>query len=47
MRCQDAEELGLAIKRRYDRSLQRRGLARADRRRAEAEVAERLDRLLA
>jgi len=46
-RCQSAEELGQAIKRRYDRSLQRRGIAQAGRHRAEAEMAERLDRLLA
>ena len=46
-RCQDAEELGLAIKRRYDRSLQRRGIAPPGRARAEAELANRLDRLLA
>jgi hypothetical protein len=35
------------LRRRYDRQRQRAGLGQADRRRAEAEVAERLNRLLA
>jgi hypothetical protein len=46
MACDSAEQLGQQLKRRYDRSLQRQGMAPADRRRVEAEVAAQLDRLL-
>jgi hypothetical protein len=44
LRCQSAEEMGLKLKRRFDRSLRRRGIdpSRSRQRRAEAE----LDRLL-
>lgn len=42
MQCQSAEELGLALKRRYQRQQQRQGMAPSDRRRDEAEFAERL-----
>jgi hypothetical protein len=46
VKCQSAEEMGQKLRRRYDRQRQRGGLAPADRRRAEAELAERLDQLL-
>ena len=36
--CDSAEQLGERLKRRYDRQLQRRGLARPDRGRAEAQL---------
>ena len=45
--CDSAEQLGKRLKQRYDGHRQRAGLAPANRRRAEAEVAEQLDRLLA
>jgi hypothetical protein len=45
-RCQSAEELGQQLRKRYDRRRQRQGLAPARDARVEAEVAERLDRLL-
>jgi hypothetical protein len=45
--CDSAEQLGERLKRRYDRQRQRAGLAPADRHRAEAELAERLDKVLA
>jgi hypothetical protein len=47
--CDSAEQLGQQLKRRYDRSLQRKrqGIAPAGNGRAEVEVAEQLDRLLA
>jgi len=41
-KCDSAEQLGERIKRRYDRSLRRRGLAPAGNARAEAE----LDRII-
>jgi hypothetical protein len=46
--CDDAEQLGLALKRRFDRSFTRKGLTPPgrDTAAAEAELAERLDRLL-
>jgi hypothetical protein len=46
-KCDSAEQLGERLKRRYDRQLQRRGLAPPGNGRAEAELAERLDKLLA
>jgi hypothetical protein len=45
VQCQSAEELGLALKRRYQRQQARQEMAPAWPR-AEAEVAKRLDRLL-
>ena len=47
LKCQSAEELGHRLKRRYDRQLQRRGLARPGRGRDEREFAAELDKLLA
>jgi hypothetical protein len=47
LRCQSAEELGKKIRRRYQRQQQRQGIAPPSRSRAGAELAERLDRLLA
>jgi hypothetical protein len=44
LRCQSAEEMGLRLKRRFDRSLRRHGIAPGRARRAEAEAE--LDRLL-
>ena len=38
LRCQSAEEMGLKLKRRFDRSLRRRGIEPRRDRRAEAEV---------
>ena len=46
LRCQSAEELGTKIRRRYQQQ-QRQGIAPPGRRRAGAELAGRLDRLLA
>jgi hypothetical protein len=41
-KCDSAEQLGEKLKRRYDRQLQRRGLAPSGNARAEAELAELL-----
>ena len=45
--CDSAEQLGEQLKRRYDRQLQRRGLARPGNGRDEDAIAKELDRLLA
>jgi hypothetical protein len=49
LRCQSAEEMGLKLKHRFDRSLRRRGIdpSRERQRQAEAALADQLDRLLA
>ena len=47
LRCQSAEELGTKIRRRYQQQQQRQGIAPPGRSRAGAELAGRLDRLLA
>ena len=46
VRCQSAEELGERLRKRYQRQRQRQGLPPAGRRREDAELDERLDRLL-
>jgi hypothetical protein len=46
LKCDSAEQLGQRLKARYDRQRQRQGIAPPGRGRAEAELAERLDRLL-
>lgn len=45
--CDSAEQLGEKLRRRYDRQRQRQGIAPPGRGRAEGELAERLDRMLA
>ena len=46
LECDSAEQLGQRLRRRYDRQQQRQGIAPVGNGRAEAEVAERLDRVL-